>query len=233
MRQIQESLDRLAQARVYSALEATSGFWQNPVTEQDIPKTAFVTRYGSYEFMVTPFGLKNSPSAFQRMMNEIFKDYLDDFILVYMDDIPVFPRSTEDHIKHLQLVSERLKEFNIQINMKKSVFCASSVKYEGRKFVVHSDNSTVVKLANAKDPHRETYYLMDTRGQRIDNVVAQDNLAPWLEPLTSNQNYFYDPTPREDAEPTVLTKKACEGKTDAYFAKKRKTGIPIRVPSND
>jgi transposase InsO family protein len=79
----------------------------------------------------------------------------------------------------------------------------------------------------------ETYYLMDSRGQRLDNVVAQDNLAPWLEPLTSNQNYFYDPTPREDAEPAVLNEKACEGKTEAYFAKKRKTGIPIRVPSND
>jgi hypothetical protein len=80
MPRIQESLDRLANARVYSSLDATWGFWQNPIAKEDIQKTAFNTRYGAYEFLVTPFGLKNSPSAFQRMMDEIFKDYIDDFV---------------------------------------------------------------------------------------------------------------------------------------------------------
>ena len=79
----------------------------------------------------------------------------------------------------------------------------------------------------------DTYYLMDMRGQRLDNTVAQDNLAPWLAPLTANQNYTYDPTPREDIDPTPVNEKACEGKTESYFDKKKKIGIPIRVPSND
>ena len=87
MPRIQESLDRLANARVYSKLDATWGFWQNPVAAEDIEKTAFNSRYGSYEFLVTPFGLKNSPSAFQRMMDEILKEYLDDFVIVYIDDL--------------------------------------------------------------------------------------------------------------------------------------------------
>ena len=92
MPRIQESLDRLASARFYSSLDATWGFWQNPVAEEDIQKTAFNTRSGAYEFLVTPFGLKNSPSAFQRMMDEIFKDYIDDFLLVYVDISLYTPR---------------------------------------------------------------------------------------------------------------------------------------------
>jgi hypothetical protein len=103
-------------------LDATWGFWQNPVATEDIPKTAFNTRYGAYEFMVTPFGLKNSPSAFQRMMDEILKEYIDDFVIVYIDDLLIYSKNLEEHMKHLELVSQRLKEYNIQINMKKSEF---------------------------------------------------------------------------------------------------------------
>lgn len=131
MPRIQESLDRLASARVYSSLDATWGFWQNPVSKKDIPKTAFNTRYGSYEFLVTPFGLKNSPSAFQRMMDEIFKEYLDDFLLVYVDDLLIFSKTEQDHIRHLKLVADRLHDYAIQINMKKSKFLQKSVKYCG------------------------------------------------------------------------------------------------------
>ena len=83
---IQESLDQLGGSCFYTSLDATSGFWQNPVAPEDQSKTAFNTRYGSYEFKVTPFGLKNCPSAFQRMMDEILQGYVDDFVLVYVDD---------------------------------------------------------------------------------------------------------------------------------------------------
>lgn len=131
MPRIQESLDRLASARFYSSLDATWGFWQNPVAEEDIQKTAFNTRYGAYEFLVTPFGLKNSPSAFQRMMDEIFKDYIDDFLLVYVDDLLIYSKTKEEHLRHLELVAKRLAEYFLQINMVKSEFCKKSVKYCG------------------------------------------------------------------------------------------------------
>lgn len=134
MPRIAESLDCLAAARWYTSLDATWGFWQNPVAPEDIPKTAFNTRYGAYEFLVTPFGLKNSPSAFQRMMNEILHDYLDDFVLVYVDDLLIYSKSREEHLRHIELVSKRLAEYNIQINMKKSHIAQKSVKYCG--FVV-------------------------------------------------------------------------------------------------
>ena len=131
MPRIQESLDRLGSATFYSNMDATWGFWQNPVAKGDIPKTAFNTRYGSYEFLVTPFGLVNSPSAFQRMMDEIFKDYIDDFMLVYVDDLLIFSKTKEEHLKHLELVAKRLNEYAIQINMNKSEFCKNQVKYCG------------------------------------------------------------------------------------------------------
>jgi len=114
---IQESLDRLGKSRFYTSLDATSGFWQNPVAEADIPKTAFNTRYGSYEFTVTPFGLKNCPSAFQRMMDEILAGFLDDFVIVYVDDILIYSESWDDHVAHVRQVAERLKDYGIQVNM--------------------------------------------------------------------------------------------------------------------
>jgi hypothetical protein len=78
-----------------------------------------------------------------------------------------------------------------------------------------------------------TYYLMDSTGKRMDYTVAQDNMAPWLAPLGSNQEYRYDPTPREIVDPaSALVDRSCEGKTDRYKDLKKRVGIPIRVPSN-
>jgi transposase InsO family protein len=131
MPRIQESLDRLSNARIYSKLDATWGFWQNPLHEKDIPKTAFNTRYGAYEFLVTPFGLKNSPSAFQRMMDEILKEYLDEFVIVYIDDLLIYSSTMKEHMEHLEMVAKRLNDYAIQINMKKSSFGRKSVVYCG------------------------------------------------------------------------------------------------------
>jgi hypothetical protein len=78
----------------------------------------------------------------------------------------------------------------------------------------------------------DTYYLMDMQGRRLDGSVAQDNLAPWTAPLTSNQDYSYDPTPREQVEPAPLPNRSCEGKNEDYLKKKKKIGIPIPVPRN-
>lgn len=130
---IQDNLDQLGGAKIFTTLDATSGFHQNPLHEDDIPKTAFHTRYGSYEFMVTPFGLKNSPSAFQRLMNEVLGELLDKCCVCYMDDILIYSRDLEEHIKHVEMVSKRLEEYGIQINMNKSKFAQNEVLYCGFK----------------------------------------------------------------------------------------------------
>jgi hypothetical protein len=93
---------------VFSNIDLRSGYHQLKVREFDIPKTAFVSRYGMYEFMVMPFGLTNVPAYFMYLMNKIFMEYLDKFVMVFIDDILVYSRSEEEHEEHLCLVLQKL-----------------------------------------------------------------------------------------------------------------------------
>ena len=83
------------------------------IAEGDIPKTAFNTRYGKYEFLVMPFGLTNAPATFQTMMNAILRPYIDKFVLVYLDDILIYSNSAEQHREHLRLVLEALRQHTL------------------------------------------------------------------------------------------------------------------------
>jgi hypothetical protein len=93
---------------VFSKIDLRSGYHQLKVRECDIPKTAFVLRYGLYEFTVMSFGLTNAPTYFMYMMNKVFMEYLDKFVVVFIDDILVYSRSEEDHEGHLHLVLQKL-----------------------------------------------------------------------------------------------------------------------------
>lgn len=140
---IQDNLDRMGKSQVFSMMDATAGFHQNPMDANSIEKTAFITKIGLFEFLVTPFGLKNSPSAFQRLMNEILGEYLDDFVVCYVDDIVVFSKTIEEHIKHLEMVVARFHEYGIQINVKKSEFAVESITYCG--FTLMAGKTTLDK----------------------------------------------------------------------------------------
>jgi hypothetical protein len=127
---IDEMFDRLSSAERFTTLDLRSGYYQIRVRDEDVPKTGIRTRYGSFEFTVMPFGLTNAPSTFQALMNEIFRDFIDDFVLVYLDDILIYGKE-KDHLRHVEQVLRRLSDHKLFAKASKCEFNKTSVDFLG------------------------------------------------------------------------------------------------------
>ena len=128
---IDEFFDQLQGSRVYSKIHLRSGYHQLRVQESDVPKTAFRTRYGHYEFLVMPFGLTNAPAAFMDLMNRVFQPYLDRFVIVFIDDILVYSGGSEEYSEHLKIVLQTLRERQLYAKLSKCQFLLDKVAFLG------------------------------------------------------------------------------------------------------
>ena len=128
---IDDLFDQLQGASLFSKIDLRSGYHQLKIRASDIPKTAFRTRYGHYEFLVMSFGLTNAPAAFMELMNGVFRPYLDSFVIVFIDDILVYSKTEEDHVRHLRIVLQRLREEKLYAKFSKCEFWLTSVTFLG------------------------------------------------------------------------------------------------------
>src|SRR6516165_5176268 len=128
---IDDLFDQLKGAQYFSKIDLRSGYHQLRIKVDNIPKTAFRTRYGHYEFLVMPFGLTNAPAAFMELMNRVFRDYLDKFVVVFIDDILIYSRSKEEHATHLRMTLGILTKEQLYAKLSKCEFWLESVAFLG------------------------------------------------------------------------------------------------------
>ena len=130
---VDDLFDQLQSARVFSKINLRSGYHQLRVATVDIPKTAFRTRYGHYEFLVMPFGLTNAPAVFMALMNRVFQPYLDRFVIVFIDDILVYSPNEIEHARYLGMVLQKLREDKLYAKYNKCDFWLTHIAFLGHE----------------------------------------------------------------------------------------------------
>ena len=124
---IDDLMDQLVGARMFSKIDLRSGYHQIKVKDKDMQKTAFRTQYGHYEYKVMPFGVTNAPGVFMEYMNIIFHEYLDQFVVVFIDDILIYSKTKAEHAEHLKIVLQVPKEKKLYAKLSKCEFWLSEV----------------------------------------------------------------------------------------------------------
>ena len=142
----EELFDRLGSAKVFSKIDLRSGYWQMPVKPGDVHKTAFKTRWGLYEFLVMPFGVTNAPAQFMNMMNALLGEYLDKFVLVFLDDVLIYSANPQDHAEHLRKVLGKLREHKLYAKASKCEMLKTSVEFLGQQICRGGMTPTEAKL---------------------------------------------------------------------------------------
>ena len=156
---VEDLFDQLKGAGVFSKIDLRSRYYQLRVKEVDVPKTAFRTRYGHYEFLVMPFGLTNASTTFMDLMNRVFRPYVDQFIVVFIDNILVYSKDAHEHEQHLRIVLETLREKKLYAKLSKCDFWLKEVSFLGHIVSVEGirvDPTKIETVVNWKPPRNVT-----------------------------------------------------------------------------
>ena len=192
---IDDLFDQLQGAKVFSKIDLRSGYHQLRVHDEDVPKTAFRTRYGHFEFLVMPFGLTNAPTAFMDLLNRIFRPYLDQFVIVFIDDILIYSGSGEEHAEHLMIILQILREHRLYAKLSKFQFWLDSVAFFGHIVSaegVSVDQQKVEAILNWKPPTSVTEIrsFMGLAGYYRKFVEGFSKIAAPLTRLTRKEEPF-------------------------------------------
>ncbi|GJP37618.1 hypothetical protein CLOM_g22008 [Closterium sp. NIES-68] len=203
---IDDLLDQLRGATVFSKLDLRSGYWQIRMADNSIHKIAFRTRYGSYDYLVMPFGLTNAPATFQAEMNHILRPLLDECVVMYLDDILIYSRDMKQHAEHLRRVFEILRREQFYVKMSKSEFALEKVHFLGHIVSaqgVHVDPKKVEAVRTWKTPEnvKELQQFLGFANYYNRFVPQYAKLAaPLTDLLKKNTPYKWEPQHQEAVE---------------------------------
>ncbi|GJX19631.1 putative reverse transcriptase domain-containing protein [Tanacetum coccineum] len=187
---IDDLFDQLQGSSVYSKIDLRSGYHQLRVRDEDIPKTAFKTRYRHYEFHVMPFGLTNAPAVFMDLMNHVCKPYLDKFVIVFIDDILIYSRIKEEHTDNLRIILELLKKERLYAKLSKCDFLVSIIQ-----FLKHLIDSQGIHVGPAKIKAKNKKYIWGEDQESAFQLLKQNLCeAPILALPEGNDDFviYYD-----------------------------------------
>ncbi|GJY21230.1 putative reverse transcriptase domain-containing protein [Tanacetum coccineum] len=210
---IDDLFDQLQGSSVYSKIDLRSGYHQLCIREEDIPITAFRTRYGHFEFQVMPFGLTNAPAVFMDLMNRVCKPYLNKFVIVFIDDILIYSKSKEDHEEHLKIILGLLKKEKLYAKFSKCDFWLDLVQFLGHVINskgIHVDPSKIEAIKNwgAPTTPTEVRQFIGLAGYYLRFIEGFSLIAKPLTKLTQ-KNKKYDWGEDEEEAFQMLKKKLC------------------------
>ncbi|GJP75374.1 hypothetical protein CLOP_g5828 [Closterium sp. NIES-67] len=226
---IDDMLDQLWGATVFSKLDLRSGYWQIQMADNSIHKTAFRTRYGSYEYLVMPFGLTNAPATFQAEMNHILRPLLDECVVVYLDDILIYSRDMKQHVEHLQRVFEILRRERFYVKLSKSKFALEKVQFLGHMVSaqgVHWDSDIAYRKGSTKIGVPNYPPLRQLLLKEYHDVLYAGHFGS-NKTLTGIAKHYYWPHLTEDVQKFVTSCDTCQR---IKSSKQKKAGLLQPLP---
>ncbi|GJP67944.1 hypothetical protein CLOP_g24702, partial [Closterium sp. NIES-67] len=252
---IDDLLDQLRGATVFSKLDLWSGYWQIRMANNSIHKTAFRTRYESYEYLVMPFGLTNAPATFQAEMNHILRPLLDECVVVYLDDILIYSRDMKQHVEHLRRVFEILRRERFYVKMSKSKFALEKVQFLGHMVSaqgVHVDPKKIEAVRTWKTPEnvkelqqflgfanyynrfKNTPYKWEPKHQEaVEQLKQALTSAPVLILPDPERDYVIEADASDQAVGAVLMQDQGNGMQTIAYLSKKLHGAELNYPIHD